>query len=110
MRLIADNGNEVVLNIVGTELKREYWCDGEQNGADTVPFDSGDDAAVYLRSYVSDLKSDGYRDVGGRPTTGKPVHVRLPVAVIAAIDALVGREGTSRPLVMARLLTTREHV
>lgn len=112
MRLVHDNGNEIVITIDGSEVRCESWCDGQRldDGTDITPCDSDEAAVEHVRRYVLDLKSDGYRDVGGRPTVGKLINVRLPADVIAAIDAIADREGTSRAAVMRRLLATGEHV
>lgn len=40
----------------------------------------------------------------GRPTTGERVHLRIPADVLARLDAIAERDGTSRAEVARRIL------
>lgn len=42
----------------------------------------------------------------GRPAAGRQVVIRMPEALIAALDKAAGREGVSRPEMVRRLLTS----
>jgi metal-responsive CopG/Arc/MetJ family transcriptional regulator len=41
----------------------------------------------------------------GRPSTGTPIHIRLPPEVLAHVDAWADAEGVSRAEAIRRLLT-----